>query len=121
MWKRAHWVLEDFDSGYLELYRLRRASDPPLAPETILKWRDFDLRKAEEAYRRAYQADPTNPAYALYLALTLYYQQRYAEAETYKNEALAKSAAFWEESLRLGGFTCEAYQLTQWADEFYAQ
>lgn len=119
--RRARWVLEDFDSGYLELYRLRRQDDPPLAAERVLKYRDFDLPQAEEAYRRAYQADPTNPYFALYLALTLYYQQRYAEAETYKNEALAKAAPFWEESLRAGGFLCEPYQLTHWADEFYAQ
>ena len=122
LWKRARWVMEEFDFGeYLDLYRLRRKSDPPPSPQTVFKTRDFNLRKAEEAYRRAYQADPANPAFALYLALTLYYQQRYAEAETYTQAALKQSAPFWEESLRLGGFVCEALQLTQWADAFYAQ
>ncbi|MCP4401205.1 MAG: hypothetical protein GY801_28395 [bacterium] len=69
LWKRGQWVMESFRS-YLDLHRIQRE---PLSPDLVLQRRNFSLKEAEQAYRRAYDADSTNPSFALYLALTLYY------------------------------------------------
>ena len=121
---QARYVMEDFLNpektglhGYLQLHRIDQQDS---AAEHAEKWSDFDLQAAAEAYRHAYRADPTNPYLAFFLALTLHYQGQTTEAETYFNEALAKSAKFWEDSLRLGG-ECEWLGLTRWADVFYEQ
>ena len=122
--KRAEYVVEDFVgtlssdyTGYLDLHRIKKE---PLPSEFAAKWEDFNLQSTEKTYQQAYQADLTNPYFALYLALSIYYQDRQTEAEPYFEEAFTRSADFWEESLRLGGI-CESLGFTEWADAFYEQ
>ncbi len=118
LFQRTKSVVEDYSmESYLELHRLQREA---LSSEFVIQWRHFDLQKAEKAYRKAYQADPTNPQFVFYLGLSIYYQHRKVEAEPYFQEALTKSAEFWEESLRLGGL-CDEFGFTRWADAFYEQ
>ncbi len=117
LYKRGDFVKIEFAQYLRKLYRIEK--DLP-SPESLLEWRDFDLMKTEKAYRQAYQRDWANPYFALYLAFSLYYQDREAEAEPYFQEALKRSAGFWEESFRSGGL-CEGLGLTQWADAFYEQ
>ncbi len=125
LFSRSQLVMEGFGAAsrpfeynrYLDLHSIK---EKPLPPEFVLQWRDFDLQETEQAYRRAYQQDPVNPYFAMYLALSLYYQNQRTEAEPYFQEALTGSETFWEESLRLGSI-CESLRLTMWADRFYEQ
>jgi tetratricopeptide (TPR) repeat protein len=122
--QRGEYVAEDFVGtlndgylGYLDIHRIKRE---PLAREFETRWKTFDLRAVERTYQHASQEDLANPYFSLYLALSVYYQNRQTEAEPYFQDALTRSAGFWEESLRLGGI-CESLKLTQWADAFYEQ
>lgn len=117
LFKRGDFVKKEFSQSLWNLYQIGK--DLP-TPETVTKERDIDLLEAEKAYRRAYKTDPANPYFALDLAFSLYYQDREAEAEQYFQEALKRSAGFWEESFRSGGL-CEGLGLTRWADAFYEQ
>ncbi len=117
LFKRGQNVMSAFYDEYLRAYIIEKELP---APDILLKSRHFSLQKTERVYRQAYQEDLANPYFALYLALSLYYQDRETEAERYFQEALRRNLGFWEESFRLGGL-CEDIGLTQWADLFYEQ
>jgi Tfp pilus assembly protein PilF len=125
LFNRARCVMEEFVGtldpfeyqGYLDLHRFKKAQ---LSPKSLVEWREFRLKEAESTYQQAAQRDPANPYFALYLELSIYYQDRQADAETYVQEAMQRSVLFWEESLRLGAI-CESLGLTVWADAFYTQ
>ena len=125
LFNRAGYVTEEFVGtldplefqGYLDLHRIKKAQ---LSPKSLVKWRDFQLREVEIAYQNTAQRDLANPYFVLYLALSIYYQDRQTDVEIYVQEALKRSVMFWEESLRLGAI-CESLGLTTWADAFYEQ
>lgn len=103
--------------GYLDLYRVKRE---PISGEAIAAWRNFDVREAETAYARAAAADRSDPYLALFLALAHYYLGDEEAASTTVQEALRRSAQFWEESIRMG-VVCDSLGHVEWADEFYEQ
>ncbi len=103
--------------GYLDLHRIKKKI---VSPENIVMLRNFNVAEAENAYRHAGDRDLANPYLALFLALAHYYQGQRQAAATAIDDALHRSAEFWEESIRLGAI-CESLGHTAWADAFYGQ
>ncbi len=117
LFSRSKYVKRDFFTDYLKLHKIEKY---PPSTEFVLQLRNFDLHETEETYRNAYRKDLANPYFALYLALSLYYQDREQEAMQYFQDALLRSRGFWEESFRMGS-VCESLRLPQWADRCYEQ
>ncbi len=122
---RAMMVMPDFAGtldpsnyqGYLDLHRIKKKTT---SSEDIVTWRNFDPARAESAYATAVTHDPANPYLSLFLALAQYYQGPQQAATVTMDDALQRSAEFWEESLRLGAI-CDSLGHSAWADAFYEQ